>query len=423
MSFSASRRRCLLAASLLPLIRPARAAGQQVVIVGGGWGGLAAAAELRRIAPALSVVLIDRQAAFASFVASNRWLIDAAAGEDIRRHDYARIAAAHGYRFMQAEVLGIDAKAQRLATSVGDVPYDWLIMAPGIRENFAAWGLSDPSAVNALKSRFSGGMLHPFELPALKARLARFSGGHLLMNIPPLPYRCPPAPYERAMLIAWWLQQRKITGKLILVDPNPLMPAFRDSLLKRFSAQVVYLEHTHIHRVDVDKQTVETDMDDIAFDEALLSPPQQAAGLLWQAGLIRHDPRDGQPDGWGGQGALDFRSQREPQIFIIGDAAGLVSPLFGAYPKTGHVARGMGQIVAHAIVALARGESPVTRLPESICHVVTDPDPLDMLRIEADFNQRGDGVLVQTVRQTRAVIPSGADEAWAAALARDLLLN
>lgn len=415
-----ARRRLLLAAGLLPLLPVARAAGQRVAIVGGGWGGLAAAAELRRTAPELEVVLVDRQPAFASFALSNRWLVDAAGGELVR-YDYAKVAAARGYRFVQAEALGVEAAAQRLQTTAGPLAYDWLVLAPGIRENFAAWGVTDPTAVDALKSRFSGAMLHPGELPALKARLARFAGGDLVMSIPPLPYRCPPAPYERALLLAWWLKTQKIPGRLVIVDPNPIMPAFRNALLDRYREQVSYLDHAQVRQVDWEKKTLATDVDDIPFAEAILCPPQQAAGLLWSAGLIRADANDGRPDGWGAQGALDLRSAADRRIFIVGDAAGVVSPLFGAYPKTGHLASRLGVIAARQIAAEAAGREATPLLPNSVCHLTASFDPEETIRIETEYRRRGDGLLLQNVRQTREANPAGEDAAWAAARYREFL--
>lgn len=407
-----ARRRLLLAALLAPSWRALPAATRgRALIVGGGWGGLAAAAQLRRLAPAIDITLVDRQPAFVSFADSNRWLVDHAGAAAPQVRDYAAVAAARGYRFVQAEALAIDHAGQKLATSAGALPYDWLVLAPGIREDWSAWGIDDPAAVDRLKSRFSGGMLHATELPALKSRLQAFSGGDLLLTIPPLPYRCPPAPYERALLLAWWLKTRRIPGRLVIVDPNPLMPAFRKPLLEDFRDQVSYLDHARVRRIDLERRSVSTDVDDIPFDLALLAPPQQAAGLLGSAGLIRRNAQDGRPDGWGDQDTFGLHSALAANIFIIGDAAGVVSPLFGHYPKTGHVAAAMGAIVAARIAGGGQGDA----LPASVCYLLTAPAPVQGTRLDVHYRRRGDGFLMQEALQARQADALAAAAEWAAA--------
>lgn len=414
-----SRRHFLAGAGLLPFVRLARAAAQRVVIVGGGWGGLAAARHLRALAPELEVVLIDRQPAFHSFALSNRWLVGHG-NAAIESHDYAALARRFGYQFRQAGVDAID-REQRVVIAGGErLAYDWLVLAPGIRENWAAWQVDDAAAVGELRRRHSGAMVSGADLAGLKQRLANFKGGDLLMTIPPAPYRCPPAPYERAMLIAWWLKTQKIAGKLVIVDPNPIMPAFRGILLDRFKDQVTYLDHAKVRQIDPARKTVSTEIDDIRYDEALLCPPQQAADLLWQAKLIRPE-EGGRPSGWAAQGAADFRSPVDQRIFIIGDAAGLVSPLFGYYPKTGQVANRMGHSVARQIAAEVTGRSAEPLLPESVCHVTSSVDPLENTRIETSYRMRGDGFLLQTVKQTRDPNPTGEDLAWAEMMYKDFL--
>lgn len=416
-----SRRHFLALAGLLPLLGRAQVSGR-VLIVGGGWGGLAVALALRQQAPELAVTLIDRQAAFSSFALSNRWLVDFATPMQ-DRHDYADIARRHGYRFVQADVQEIDRAQRTVRTSAGQEAYDWLVLAPGIRELWAAWGVSDPAAVADMQQRFGGAMAHPAALSGLKRRLAGFTGGDLLMSIPPAPYRCPPAPYERALYLADWLKRSKIAGKLIIADPNPIMPAFRNALQDRYRDQVTYLDHAVIRRIDPARQTVSTDIDDIRFDAALLAPPQQAADLLWSAGLIRPASGSGQPSGWAAQGVLDFRSPYDARVFIIGDATGAVSPAFGYYPKTGQIAVRMGQAVARQIAAEASGRPAEAVLPESICHVTTSLNPPEAIRIETHYRDRGDGFLIQQVQQLRNPQPAGEDEAWAAAMAGELGLR
>ena len=215
------KRRTFLATTLglcaLPLSAHTAGASGRVVVVGGGWGGLAAARHLRELAPQIDVVLIDRQPEFWSQPLSNRWLVGLARSEWLK-HDYRQAAQRFGYRFVAAEVRGIDRSAREVATAAGSFGYDWLVLAPGIREDFSAWfGVDRDSAAHTRQhfpSAFPAGRDHL----ALKAKLEAFRGGDLVMTIPPMPYRCPPAPYERAGLIAWWLKTRNIKGRLIVLD-------------------------------------------------------------------------------------------------------------------------------------------------------------------------------------------------------------
>ena len=417
---TATRRQFICAAGLLPLVGVGHAAVRRVVVIGGGWGGLSVASHLRDLASGIEVVLIDRQPAFVSFALSNRWLVGMAGDAAPQRHDYATLATRRGYRFLHAEVTALDRAARLVVAGNERLAYDWLVIAPGIREDFAAWGVDDPATAADLRRQYSGALVNGAALPALKQRLAAFAGGDLLMTIPPAPYRCPPAPYERAMLIAWSLKTRKIPGKLVIVDPNPLMPAFRSILLERFKDQITYLDHAQVRRFDLARKTLSTEIDEIRFSEALLCPPQQAADLLWREGLIL-PAESGRPSGWAAQGASDFRSNADPRVFIIGDACGRVSPSFGYYPKTGHVANRMGLAVARQIAAEATGKTLSPLLPESVCHVLSSVDPAESIRIETSYRERSDGFLLQQVTQKRNPNPDGEDRAWATEIYRDFL--
>jgi len=194
------KRRTLLTALLglcvLPRRSLANATGGRVVAVGGGWGGLSAARYLRALVPQLDVILIDRRAEFWSQPLSNRWLVGLARC-DWLRHDYRRAAQHFGYRFVNAEVGGIDRQSREVATSAGSFGYDWLVLAPGIREDFSAWYGVDRDAAAYTRRRFPSAFPAGAEHLALKAKLEAFQGGDLVMTVPPLPYRCPTAARRR----------------------------------------------------------------------------------------------------------------------------------------------------------------------------------------------------------------------------------
>jgi NADPH-dependent 2,4-dienoyl-CoA reductase/sulfur reductase-like enzyme len=402
-----------LGAGLLFAGTPVRAGGprQRAVVVGGGWGGLAAARHLRQLAPDLEVVLVERQAEFRSLPLSNQFLagrIDAG----FLRHDYARAAEAYGYRYLRAEVQGLDRQRRQLATSAGAIDYDWLVIAAGIRQSYGAWFGDDRQAIAAARRDCGSAWEAGDDLAALRQRLDGFSGGDLLMALPPAPYRCPPAPYERAVLIASRLKARRIPGRLLLLAPDPVPPLFRRILTERYRDQVTLVADTRVQRVDPFRKTVTTEFDEFRYDQAILMPPQQAADLLWQADLISRDS-SGQPTGWADQDPLHLHVRDDPMVFIVGDACGAVSPLFGHYPKGGHLASRQGRIVAAEIAARAAGVEPPRLLPESLCFVHGDFEPAELVRLETRYRLRGDGLIEQIPRQASDPNPRGEDLQWA----------
>lgn len=389
-----------------------------MVIVGGGWAGLTAARHLRQLAPELDVVLIDKDSSFRSLPLSNKWLVDRTPAA-LPQQDYAAPARAYGYQVIRAEVSAIDRDRRRIHAVQGTLSYDWLILAAGIRYDYSAWFGDDARAADQARRHYPAGFVTG-ELDALKRKLAEFKGGDLVMTIPPPPYRCPPAPYERAVMIAWMLKTRGIKGQLILVDPGGGMQRFNRMFAERYKDQIVHLTHAPVKSIDPFKKTLTTDFDELRFDDAILIPPQQAADLVWQAGLIGRDA-EGKASGWAEVDPLHLHAPGDERVFLIGDLLGKVSPLFGHYPKSAHMANRLGRIAAEEIASRARGKPPQLSLPDSICHVFTDAEPMEMMRIDAQYRLRGDAVIAQTIRQHDDPQPRGEDVQWAQALYAEFL--
>lgn len=388
--------------------------GGRVVIVGGGWGGLGAARHLREIAPGLDVVLLERQEVFRSLPLSNKWLANLV-DERLLVHDYAAAAKALGYAFVRTDVSAVDRDRRQVITAAGPIGYDWLILSAGIRHDYAAWFGDDRRAADHAREHYPCAFTVGDELAVLKKKLDAFPGGDLLMTLPPMPYRCPPAPYERAAMIGSLIKSRRIKGRLIVLDPNPISPAYRRVFETNYRDQITYLPDRRVQSVDPFARRVVTEVEDFRFDDAILMPPQQAADLVWQAGLIGRD-RDGKPTGWADQESIHLHARDDERVFVIGDAMGPVSPLFGHYPKSGHMANRHGSIAAREIAARASGAEPPTLLPESVCYLFTDFDPMAMVRMEARYRIRGDGLIEQTVKQFPDANPRDEDVAWAAGM-------
>jgi NADPH-dependent 2,4-dienoyl-CoA reductase/sulfur reductase-like enzyme len=386
-------------------------ARQRVVVVGGAWAGLSAARELRQMAPELDLLVIDRDPVMRSLPLSNPWLVGRTT-ERMPRLDRAALAASLGYRFVAADVLRIDRAGRKVHTSQGAFAYDWLLVATGLAYDYSAWFGADQKAADAAQELYPAGYVAN-ELDALKQRLQAFKGGNLVINVPAPPSRCPPAPYERAMLLAWWLKTQRIKGKVTVLDAGGGLPRFTRLFAERYPGLIEFVPYAAIRSVDPFTRRITTDDGDLPFDHAMLLPPMRAGAPLEQAGLLGLDAQ-GKPGPWAAVDPLRLRSPVDERLFLAGDLLGAVSPLFGHYPKTAHMATRLGQTAARQIAARSRsnGAEPTVTLPDSVCHVWLDADPLEQLRMETTYRLRGDGVIAQAVSQHDNPQPRDEDLHW-----------
>jgi NADPH-dependent 2,4-dienoyl-CoA reductase/sulfur reductase-like enzyme len=388
-------------------------ARQRVVVVGGAWAGLSAARELRQLAPELDVLVIDRDPVMRCLPLSNPWLVGRTP-ERMPRLDRAALASQLGYRFVAAEVQRLDRAQRKVHTAQGAFAYDWLLVATGLAYDYSAWfGADQQAAAAAAQNLFPAGYV-AHELDALKQRLQAFEGGNLVINVPAPPVRCPPAPYERAMLLAWWLKTNRIKGKVTVLDAGGGLPRFTRLFAERYSGLIDFQPHTVIRSIDPFAKRITTDDGDLPFDHAMLLPPMRASAVVEQAGLLGLDAQ-GKPGAWTAVDPLRLRAPSDERVFLAGDLLGTVSPLFGHYPKTAHMATRLGLAAARQIAARSRGAAatePPLALPHSVCHVWLDADPAEQLRMETSYRLRGDGVIAQTVTQHDNPQPRDEDLQW-----------
>lgn len=392
---------------------------QRVVVIGGAWAGLSAARELRQRAPELDVLVIDREPELRSLPLSSPWLVGRTP-ERMPQLNRAALAKQWGYRFLAANVEQIERSQRRVHTSQGTLDYDWLIVSAGLGYDYRAWFGADTQAAAVARTQFPAGFVAE-ELGLLRQRLNAFQGGNLVMNIPAPPYRCPPAPYERAMMLAWWLKTRRTKGKLIVLDATGGFPRFTRLFAERYPDQIEHRPYSVIRSIDPHAQRVITDDDDLRFDHAMLLPPMGANTLVEQAGLADRDAQ-GKPSPWAAVDPVRLRARADERVYLAGDLVGTVSPLFGHYPKTAHMAAQHGMIAAQQIAIRSRKQADAApALPHSICHVWLDAEPMEQMRMDAQYRLRGDGVIAQAVSQHDNPQPRDEDLQWGLGLYADAL--
>jgi NADPH-dependent 2,4-dienoyl-CoA reductase/sulfur reductase-like enzyme len=238
-------------------------------------------------------------------------------------------------------------------------------------------------------------------------------GGVFVLSIPPAAYRCPPGPYERACLVAWYLKTRKPRAKLLVLDANPNVVS-KAGLFRAAWREYPNLEYrgsNKVVKVDPGEREVTTDFGDrVKYDVVNVIPPQRAGTIAVQADLVGADKR------WCEVNHLTYESVKAPGVHVIGD-----STIGLPVPKSGNIANAMGKICAVAIVHLLQGKEPPALPPGNTCYSwVNDREAIAV--VNAYKIEGGKVVQIEqklTPRQSEAVAQHAVG--WAASIWQDML--
>ncbi len=337
----------------VPLVGRAQT-GQHIVIIGGGFGGATAAKYLRRFNPALKLTLIEPNAEFVMCPMSNRVIHGGLSLRDITR-PCARLVTDFDIRWVRAYADDIDVDKREVRAGAARIAYDRLIVAPGVDYNYdGIGGMGSPQAQAAMPHAWKAGE----QTQRLKDMLyAMRPGGVVAMHIPKVPYRCPPGPYERASLLAYFLSVNNPKGKLLVFDSNPEIQSKKDLFMaawkEKYASLLEYVPNADIESVDVPRKTLSLALHGKHQADVInLIPPQRAGTIARRAGLADVGDR------WCGVDFLSYESTRHKGIHVIGDS------IAGApgMPKSAHMANQEAKVCAGAIAALTMGQ-PVPDLP------------------------------------------------------------
>ncbi|MCW8858918.1 MAG: NAD(P)/FAD-dependent oxidoreductase [Deltaproteobacteria bacterium] len=320
---------------------------RRVVVVGGGYGGATAARYIKLIDSSVEVILIEKNDQFISCPISNWVLVGMKRMSDIS-FGYQGLAA-RGIQVIKDEIIGIDAKAGYVQGRKGKVEYDRLIVSPGIDFRYDLIEGFDDAARKMFPHAYKAG---PQTVQLQQELQALQPGGTVLMTVPDNAYRCPPGPYERASLIADYLQKNKKGSKLVILDPHQKI-ASKGKLFKAawdayYTDIIDYRTEEIIASVDAKKKTISTYEEEFKADVINFIPDQKAGKLAFDLGLIPEKKL------WAPVKPLTLESTLVPGVHVIGDATDSLSS--GPMPKSGFVANSMGKVAAAAVVAELSGK-------------------------------------------------------------------
>jgi sulfide:quinone oxidoreductase len=327
----------------------------RIVILGAGIGGQVVANELRRSLPdEHRVTLIERDARHA-FAPSFLWVMTGDRRPEQVTRD-VRDLVRPGVEVLVGEVRAIDVANHRVEFDGDAVAYDYLVVALGAE--------LAPDAIPGLAAG-----AHTFYTlegaTRLRATLEQVNTGTVAVVVSALPYKCPGAPHEGAMLLADFFRRqgrgKSVSVHLFTPEPQPMPvagPALGDAVRQMLEQRGVAFHPSHkLIAVKADtRELLFEGKAPVTYDLLVAIPPHRPPALVRAAGLANEG-------GWIPVNRQTLATSYD-RVFAIGDVTTV--PVPGRWkpevplllPKAGVFAHAQALVVAHRIAAEIRGAVP-----------------------------------------------------------------
>src|SRR5713226_8825831 len=346
--------------------------GKKIVILGGGFGGITAARELRAALPAEhQITLIDRSGLFMMGL-RKLWML---VGRGTRQEGTRSIDGlrALGIDVRVATVSAIDPRTRTVRTDAASIPFDYLIVALGAEPRPDLVPGFGPPAFN---------LYHPDDVESLAPRIRTFREGRILIAVMGVPYKCPPAPYEAAMMLDDLFRKRGMRDA-VRIDTStpqpmslPVVGATNCTQVEGYLAArgIGFSPKTKVMKVD--GSTVVAEGSVVPSDLLIGVPPHRPPALIRESGLTLRGE-------WLAVDTGTLRTSVEG-IFAIGDVVEIPLANGMALPKAGIFAEEQAKVVAAQIAGeLTTRPQPAPYTGQGYCFIEVGREQASM--VQGDF--------------------------------------
>lgn len=342
-----------------------------ILVLGGGWGGLTAAHALRGLVPNnYRIAVIEKSRSFTFYPSFLRVIIGEKPDLDTVESPMKNLLR-KDIEIINEEVVRIDPETRTVYTNSQIRQADYLILAMGSE-------LYPDSILGFSESAFN--LFDTKGAFAIHEKLKNFKQGKIAFLITRMPFRCPPSPYEGAMLTEWFMRQRGVRQDVEISiytpekQPMPVAgPQVGEIFMQILTEHNInyYPQHSVTHIDGKSNKIYFSNDTDADFDLLIGVPPHGApksivdSGLTDSSGYIPVHPQTLQllED-------VDELTTRYPQVYAIGDNTAIRLLNGMMLPKAGIFAETQAHIVAGKIAAQIKGEKHSASFDgRGICYV------------------------------------------------------
>lgn len=318
-----------------------------VLVLGGGFGGAQAAITARGLLDDRHrITVVDRADKSLLCGANPLMVIGESPREGVSRS--LSTLAEHGVEVVSDEIVAIDLQERKVDTSRHELPFDFLVVALG-----AVYDLDAVPGSSAAHSFYdhAGSVL-------LSEAVERFEGGTVVIGIAGVPYKCPPAPLETALLFEWHFRRSGISAEIHVYIPEPAPLAVAGPEAAKRVRDLMASRGVRLHTrttvtgvEDSGRQVQFSDGSSLDADLAVVVPAHRAPPVVVESGLTQRKP-------WVSVDPDTLETSAAAGVFAVGDVNSV--PIGGdrALPKAGVFASAQGGQAAAMISSRILGTSP-----------------------------------------------------------------
>lgn len=316
---------------------------RRALIVGGGFGGVSTAYHLSQIAPETEITLVDQLGYFQVGFRKSWALVGHSPIDEGRRS--LKTLERLGVHVLTGTVTKIDPAAKSAEIDGKLFQADALVVALGAE--------LVPSAVPGF-AQHAFNVYDAPDIPRAAQAISEIKNGRVLIGILGAPYKCPPAPYEMALLAQDSFRERKANVQVTIFTPQamslPILGQTGCSILEsRLEGYgIKFLPNHKASGIESNRVNFAAG-NSLEFDLMLGVPPHRVSPVVATSGLT-------EGSGWVKVNPRTLET-KFPGVYAIGDINEIPLANKMPLPKAGVFAEAEGEIVAHQIADAFAGKS------------------------------------------------------------------